>query len=37
VAVQFHPEFRSQPMAAHPLFRAFVDAARRQRDSGRDA
>jgi len=37
VAVQFHPEFRSQPMAAHPLFRAFVAAAKRQRDGGRDA
>jgi CTP synthase len=24
VACQFHPEFRSRPMAPHPLFRAFV-------------
>ena len=24
---QFHPEFRSRPMAPHPLFRAFVAAA----------
>ena len=32
VAVQFHPEFRSQPMAAQPLFRDFVGAARRHRD-----
>jgi CTP synthase len=27
VAVQFHPEFRSKPTAAHPLFGAFVRAA----------
>jgi CTP synthase len=27
VACQFHPEFRSRPMAPHPLFRAFVAAA----------
>lgn len=24
---QFHPEFKSKPFAAHPLFRAFVGAA----------
>ena len=24
VAVQFHPEFKSRPMDAHPLFRDFV-------------
>ena len=28
VGVQFHPEFKSRPNAAHPLFRAFVRAAR---------
>ena len=28
VGVQFHPEFKSKPTAAHPLFRAFVAAAR---------
>ena len=28
VGVQFHPEFKSRPNAAHPLFRAFVEAAR---------
>ncbi len=28
VATQFHPEFRSKPTNAHPLFRAFVAAAR---------
>ncbi|MEX0825132.1 MAG: CTP synthase, partial [Pirellulaceae bacterium] len=27
VAVQFHPEFKSQPLAAHPLFAGFVGAA----------
>jgi len=24
---QFHPEFKSRPMSAHPLFRAFIHAA----------
>ncbi len=27
VAVQFHPEFRSKPTAANPLFRDFIKAA----------
>lgn len=27
-ACQFHPEFRSRPRAAHPLFQGFVGAAR---------
>ncbi|MFA7230673.1 MAG: CTP synthase [Victivallaceae bacterium] len=27
VACQFHPEFKSRPLAAHPLFRDFVKAA----------
>jgi CTP synthase len=27
VAVQFHPEFKSKPTSAHPLFRGFVTAA----------
>jgi CTP synthase len=27
VAVQFHPEFKSKPVAAHPLFRSFIAAA----------
>ncbi|EMI58177.1 CTP synthase [Rhodopirellula sallentina] len=27
VAAQFHPEFKSKPLAAHPLFVDFVDAA----------
>jgi len=28
---QFHPEFKSRPLEPHPLFRAFVGAAVRQR------
>ena len=31
LAVQFHPEFKSKPTKAHPLFRDFVGAALRQR------
>jgi CTP synthase len=27
VASQFHPEFKSRPLAPHPLFSAFVKAA----------
>jgi CTP synthase len=27
LAVQFHPEFKSKPTAAHPLFAGFVGAA----------
>ncbi len=30
VGVQFHPEFKSRPNRAHPLFVRFVDAATRQ-------
>ncbi len=26
VACQFHPEFKSSPMAPHPLFRGFIKA-----------
>ena len=33
VGVQFHPEFKSRPNAAHPLFREFVAAA--VRDTGK--
>jgi CTP synthase len=32
VACQFHPEFQSTPLQAHPLFREFVAAALRRRD-----
>ena len=27
VAVQFHPEFKSKPLKAHPLFAGFVEAS----------
>jgi CTP synthase len=27
LAVQFHPEFKSRPLAPHPLFRDFISAA----------
>jgi CTP synthase len=33
VAVQFHPEFKSQPTAAHPLFAGFIEAAIQRRAS----
>ncbi len=29
VAVQFHPEFKSTPIKAHPLFRDFINAAKK--------
>jgi CTP synthase len=31
VGCQFHPEFKSRPQAAHPLFRSFIAAAARAR------
>lgn len=31
VGVQYHPEFKSRPNRAHPLFREFVKAAGKQR------
>lgn len=31
VAVQYHPEFKSQPTRPHPLFKGFVGAALEQR------
>jgi CTP synthase len=27
IGVQFHPEFKSRPLDAHPIFRGFVGAA----------
>jgi len=39
VAVQFHPEFKSKPLAPHPLFADFVRASvenRRTRAAGRE-
>jgi len=35
LAVQFHPEFKSKPTEAHPLFREFIAAALRNRVAGR--
>jgi CTP synthase len=37
VAVQFHPEFKSKPTRAHPLFRDFIAAALRRREANRTA
>ncbi|MDP2315952.1 MAG: CTP synthase [Pseudomonadota bacterium] len=38
VACQFHPEFKSRPLAPHPLFTAFIRAAlERQVRVGREA
>jgi CTP synthase len=31
VAVQFHPEFKSKPLHAHPLFAGFVEASYRRK------
>ncbi len=33
VGVQYHPEFKSRPNKAHPLFRGFVKAALERRES----
>jgi CTP synthase len=33
LAVQFHPEFKSKPLAPHPLFASFVEAAFRHKRS----
>ncbi len=35
LAVQFHPEFKSKPTKAHPLFRDFVAAALTRREASR--
>ncbi|GIW97105.1 MAG: CTP synthase [Pirellulaceae bacterium] len=37
VAVQFHPEFKSKPTKAQPLFRDFVEAAIERRKRRHDA
>ncbi|HHT74236.1 MAG TPA: CTP synthase [Firmicutes bacterium] len=34
VATQFHPEFKSRPTRPHPLFRAFVQAAKARGERG---
>ncbi len=31
IAVQFHPEFKSRPNRAHPLFRSFIQASLKQK------
>ena len=37
VAVQCHPEFRSKPTQAHPLFKGFVKAALERREAKKKA
>ena len=37
VACQFHPEFQSTPLKAHPLFRGFVAASVQKRNSAAGA
>ena len=32
VAVQCHPEFKSKPTQAHPLFRGFIQASLERRE-----
>jgi len=34
IGCQFHPEFKSKPFAAHPLFSGFIKAALAQRERG---
>ena len=34
VGVQFHPELKSRPNRAHPLFQAFIAAAKGQKAKG---
>lgn len=35
VGVQYHPEFKSRPNRAHPIFRAFVEASLAHEKSGK--
>jgi CTP synthase len=35
--VQFHPEFKSKPTAAHPLFAGLVEAAVSHHVAGKSA
>jgi len=37
LAVQFHPEFKSKPIKAHPLFRDFIAAAIQRRNGRGDS
>jgi len=34
---QFHPEYKSRPMAPHPLFRSFISAARKFKNAQKGA
>lgn len=34
VGVQYHPEFKSRPNKAHPLFREFLRAAKKRMTAG---
>ncbi|NLV23232.1 MAG: CTP synthase [Deltaproteobacteria bacterium] len=36
VGCQFHPEFRSRPMAPHPLFESFIGACLKKKEEGND-
>lgn len=33
LATQFHPEFKSRPLAPHPLFKSFIEACKVEKDS----
>ena len=33
IGCQFHPEFTSNPIDGHPLFKGFIDAANNQKQS----
>ena len=35
IGCQFHPEFRSKPLAPHPLFHGFVGAAKRRMEAAK--
>ncbi len=37
VGCQFHPEFKSKPIEAHPLFRNFIKAAKEKANASDDA
>jgi CTP synthase len=34
LGVQFHPEFKSKPTAASPLFRDFIESAKAHKSAG---
>ena len=36
VGVQFHPEFKSRPLAPHPLFSSFIKAAKNNSNKKND-